>query len=142
MCSSRSRQSHNPIFFKIAGNPESGIKTIEKRWKRSITDAPFEYHFLDETYQALYDSEKNMKNVLRYALLITLIIMLAWLFSMAFYATQRRVKEIGIRKINGATVVDLLLLLSRDVIIWIAISFPLASLLSYRFFVIGSGVLI
>ncbi|NLA47935.1 MAG: FtsX-like permease family protein, partial [Bacteroidales bacterium] len=128
-----SRESHNPIFVKFFGNPERAIKAIEKRWKRSITDAPFEYHFLDETYQALYDSEKSMRNVLRYALLITLVITLTGLFSMAFYATQRRMKEIGIRKVNGATVVDLLLLLYRDVIIWIAISFPLASLFSYLF---------
>ncbi len=128
-----SRESSNPLFFKFTGDPEQAIKIIEKRWKRSITDAPFEYHFLDETYQQLYENEKNMKNILRYALFITLIITLAGLFSMAFYATQRRVKEIGIRKVNGATVTDLLMLLSRDVIIWIAISFPLASLLSYLF---------
>ncbi|MDD2313626.1 MAG: ABC transporter permease [Proteiniphilum sp.] len=57
-----SRESSNPIFFKFTGDPEQAIKIMEKRWKRSITDAPFEYYFLDETYQQLYENEKNMKN--------------------------------------------------------------------------------
>lgn len=128
-----SRQAHNPIFFKITGNPEDAIKAIEKKWKETVTDAPFEYRFLDETYNAQYQTEKNARNVLGYALLITFIITVAGLFSMAFYATQRRVKEIGIRKINGATLTDLLLLLNKDVITWLLISFPIACLISYFF---------
>ena len=52
---------------------------------------------------------------------------------MAFYSTQRRVKEIGIRKINGATLTDLLLLLNKDVIMWLLISFLIACSISFFF---------
>ena len=128
-----SRQAHNPLFFKITGNPENAVKAIEKKWKETVTDAPFEYRFLDETYNAQYQTEENARNVLAYALLITFIITVAGLFSMAFYSTQRRVKEIGIRKINGATLTDLLLLLNKDVIMWLLISFLIACPISFFF---------
>ena len=52
---------------------------------------------------------------------------------MAFYSIQRRIKEIGIRKINGATLTDLLLLLNKDIVIWVVISFFIACPISYLF---------
>ena len=128
-----SHTANNPIFFKIAGDPQKAIKTIEKKWKEMVPNVPFEYHFLDETYQKLYLSEMNTRNVLSYALIITFIITITGLYAMAFYSTQRRIKEIGIRKINGATLLDLLLLLNKDIVIWVIISFVIACPISYLF---------
>lgn len=128
-----SRTNNNPIFFKIVGDPQKAIKTIEKKWKEVVPNVPFEYHFLDETYRKLYSSEVNTRNVLSYALVITFIITIAGLYAMAFYSTQRRIKEIGIRKINGATLSDLLLLLNKDIVIWVIISFFIACPISYLF---------
>lgn len=128
-----SHTANNPIFFKIAGDPQKAIKTIEKKWKEMVPNVPFEYHFLDETYQKLYLSEMNTRNVLSYALIITFIITITGLYAMAFYSTQRRIKEIGIRKINGATLLDLLLLLNKDILIWVIISFVIACPISYLF---------
>lgn len=128
-----SRTHDNPIFFKIAGDPQHAIKTIEKKWKEIVLNVPFEYHFLDETYQKLYSSEMNTRNVLSYALAITFVITIAGLYAMAFYSTQRRVKEIGIRKINGATLSDLLLLLNKDIVMWVIISFFISCPISYLF---------
>ena len=128
-----SHTANNPIFFKIAGDPQKAIKTIEKKWKEMVPNVPFEYHFLDETYQKLYLSEMNTRNVLSYALIITFIITITGLYAMAFYSTQRRIKEIGIRKINGATLPDLLLLLNKDIVIWVIISFVIACPISYLF---------
>ncbi len=128
-----SHTANNPIFFKIAGDPQKAIKTIEKKWEEMVPNVPFEYHFLDETYQKLYLSEMNTRNVLSYALIITFIITITGLYAMAFYSTQRRIKEIGIRKINGATLPDLLLLLNKDIVIWVIISFVIACPISYLF---------
>ncbi|GAB6122022.1 ABC transporter permease [Dysgonomonas termitidis] len=128
-----SRDDHNPIFFKIAGDPQRAIRTIEKKWKQMLPNVPFEYHYLDTTYEAQYASEMSARNVLSYALVITLIITVMGLYAMIFYSTQRRIKEIGIRKINGATVLDLLALLNKDTIIWIIISFLIACPVSYYF---------
>jgi putative ABC transport system permease protein len=64
-------------------------------------------------------------------MLITLVISVAGLFAMAFYVTQRRVREIALRKVNGATLRDLLLLLNKDFVWWVVISFLIASPLAY-----------
>lgn len=128
-----SRDDHNPIFIRTVGNPQDAIQAMEKMWKEINPNVPFEYHFLDETYDAQYKAEMNARNVLSYALLITFIISAAGLFAIAFYSTQRRIKEIGIRKINGAKVTDLLLLLNKDVVVRVVISFLIACPIAYVF---------
>lgn len=128
-----SRDDHNPIFVRTIGNPQDALQAMEKMWKEVNPNVPFEYHFLDEAYDAQYKAEMNARNVLGYALLITFIISAAGLFAIAFYSTQRRVKEIGIRKINGAKVADLLLLLNKDVVVWVLISFLIACPIAYIF---------
>lgn len=122
-----------PIFFKIEGNPQKAIQTIEKKWNELVHDRPFEYIFLDDTYARLYKSETNTSKMLTYAMIIASLIALTGLFAMAYYSTMQRVKEIAIRKVNGATIADLLSLLNKDFIFWIAISFLIASPLSYFF---------
>jgi ABC-type transport system, involved in lipoprotein release, permease component len=118
-------------FFKYIGDPQQAIDVIKQKWDELEPDTPFQYYFLDETYRELYKSEQNVSLILSFAMLITLVISIAGLFAMAFYATQRRTKEIALRKVNGATIKDLLLLLNRDFVIWIAISFVIAAPLAY-----------
>jgi len=120
-----------PVFFKVTGNPQRAIQVIEAKWKELEPDYPFEYHFLSDTYKDLYKSEMNAQKILSYAMLITAVISVAGLFAMAFYVTQRRIKEIGLRKVNGATLQDLLLLLNKDFVLWVLISFCIAVPVAY-----------
>jgi putative ABC transport system permease protein len=121
----------NPVFFKVTGDPQQVIPTIRSKWEELEPDFPFEYHFLDDAYKDLYRSEMNAEKIFAFAMLITFIISIAGLFAMAFYVTQRRIKEIGLRKVNGATLADLLLLLNKGFIKWVLISFVLASVIAY-----------
>jgi putative ABC transport system permease protein len=114
------------IFFKISGDPSRAIAFIGQKWKEREAEYPFEYHFLDETYQQLYTSEKNAGKVFSFAMLISLMITVAGLFAMAYYATQRRVREIAIRKVYGATIKDIFLLLNKSFILWVGIAFAIA----------------
>ena len=118
-------------FFKYTGDPQQTIDVIKQKWDELEPDSPFQYHFLNDAYKDLYESEMNVSKVLTFAMLITFIISVAGLFAMAFYATQRRIKEIGLRKVNGATVKDLLLLLNKDFVVWVLISFGLAVPVAY-----------
>jgi putative ABC transport system permease protein len=129
--SARGNSSWYPIFFKITGNPQQSIDVIRAKWEELEPGYPFEYHFLDDTYRALYEQETNTGKVFAFAMLITFIISVAGLFAMAFYVTQRRVREIALRKVNGATLRDLLLLLNRDFVLWVLISFLIASPVAY-----------
>jgi putative ABC transport system permease protein len=92
------------LFFKISGDPQRAIAFIGERWKEREAEYPFTYHYLDDTYKQLYTSEKNAGKVFAFAMLIALMITVAGLFAMAYYATQRRVREIALRKVHGATI--------------------------------------
>ena len=124
-------RSWYPVFFKITGDPQRAIGVIRAKWQELEPDYPFEYHFLDDTYKELYRSEMNAQKILSYALWITAVISIAGLFAMSFYVTQRRIKEIGLRKINGATLKDLLLLLNKEFVLWVIISFCIAAPVAY-----------
>ena len=119
------------LFFKISGDPQRAIAFIEKQWKEREAEYPFVYHFLDETYQHLYTAEKNAGKVFAFAMVVTLIITVAGLFAMAYYATQRRMKEVAIRKVYGASIKDIFVLLNKGFLLWVAIAFAIACPVAY-----------
>ena len=122
-----------PYLFKIKGDPQLAIREIETTWKELVPNVPFEYGFLNQTYESLYKAETNAGKILSSAMLVTFLISVVGLFAMAFYATQRRVKEIGVRKVNGATVGEILVILNRDFLAWVLLSFLLACPIAYIF---------
>jgi putative ABC transport system permease protein len=119
------------LFFKINGDPKRAIAFIEQKWKEREAEYPFEYHFLEDTYQQLYTAEKNAGNVFTFAMLISIMITVAGLFAMAYYATQRRMKEVAIRKVYGASIRDIFVLLNKSFIFWVAIAFAIACPVAY-----------
>lgn len=124
-------ETWNSVFFKIEGDPQRAVSFIEQKWKEREADYPFAYHFLDDTYKQLYTSEMNAGRVLSFAMLVTFMITVAGLFAMAYYATQRRVREIALRKVHGATVKDIFVLLNKDFLLWIVIAFAIACPVAY-----------
>jgi len=121
----------NIVFFKITGNPQKAINVIEQKWKQRVIDYPFEYHFLNDIYKQLYHSEMNLGMVFIFAMLITFIISIAGLFGMAYYATQRRIRELALRKIHGASVMDIFVLLNKDFFLLVFVSFVIACPVAY-----------
>ena len=119
------------FFIKLSGNDIAGsLKELEKTWKERITHRPFQYHFLDEDYDALYKTEQRTAGV--FTTFSTLAILLACLglFALTAFAMVRRTKEIGIRKVLGATIPDILALVSKDfirlVLIAVVLAIPIA----------------
>jgi putative ABC transport system permease protein len=121
----------NPAFFKIEGDPQRAIAHIEKIWTRYETVYPFEYYFLDDTYEKLYTTEMNANKVFVFAMLIAILITVAGLFAMVYYAIQRRMREIAIRKVYGASVKDIFILLNKNFVLWVIIAFAIACPLAY-----------
>ncbi len=122
-------------LFKIQGDPQLAIKAVEAKWKELVPNVPFEYGFLDQAYENLYKAETNAGKILSSAMFVTFLISVVGLFAIAFYSTQRRIKEIGVRKVNGATVGQILVILNRDFLAWVLISFLLACPIAYFFVV-------
>ena len=86
----------------------------------------FSYSYFEDELTALYDSEMRLGNMLVYGTLLAFVISLMGIFSLASYGTQRRRQEIGIRKINGASIRDILLMLNGEFLKWVIIAFLIA----------------
>lgn len=117
--------------IKLDANNISGtLDQLAAKWKQSGFERPFEYYFLDESFAKLYASETRFQKVFIALVLLGIFIACLGLLGLATYAAQQRVKEIGIRKTLGASVTNVVLLLSRDfiklVIIALFIAVPLA----------------
>jgi putative ABC transport system permease protein len=116
------------LFVKVDGsNMPAILSAIEKKWKSIAPHRPFTYHFLDEDYQKMYESEMRTGKVLNVFALLAVLLACLGLFGLSAYAARQRVKEIGVRKVLGASVASISVLLSSGFIKLVAISFLIAS---------------
>lgn len=111
-------------------NLKATVAQLENTWKKFSSDRPFEYTFLDETYTKLYQSETRFQKVFISLVVLGIIIACLGLLGLSTFAAQRRVKEIGIRKVLGASAASVVTLLSKDflklVIIALILAIPIA----------------
>ena len=98
------------------------IKILEEGWETHVSNIPFEYEFLDRHYEAIYSNEKQTRALLGIFAAITIFISCLGLFGLASFMADRRTKEIGIRKIHGASTGRILSLLSFDFTKWVLLA--------------------
>ncbi|MGN6214760.1 ABC transporter permease [Parafilimonas sp.] len=121
----------NTLMVKITGNhiPQT-ISFLQEKWKTLVPDRPFEYRFLDDDYNKLYQNELRLGKIMNIFASIAIILACIGLFGLSAYSAQQRVKEIGVRKVLGATVSNIVFVLSKDFIklafIAALIAFPIA----------------
>lgn len=106
------------------------LRQAEQDWKRWAPGVPFEYSFLDQNYAALYRSETKMGNIFSVFTSLSVFVACLGLFGLSVYTAERRVKEIGVRKILGASVRQVVALLSFEFLklvgVSVGIAFPVA----------------
>lgn len=105
---------------------KTAIIKIEKAFKEVYPQDDFEYNFLDESIAKYYTTEKNVSRLLMWATGLSVLISCLGLFGLVIYITNQRTKEIGIRKVIGAKVTQIVFLLSKDFMQLIAIAFIIA----------------
>ena len=106
-----------PMYLAIRlhpGNVAEAISAVEETWKKLAPNQPFSYTFLDQDYAKLYNHEQQMSHVFQIFSGLAILIACLGLFGLAAFTTQQRTKEIGIRKILGASVSGIVCLLSKD----------------------------
>ncbi|MEZ5104575.1 MAG: ABC transporter permease [Draconibacterium sp.] len=104
---------------------------IEAKWKSLVPEEPFSYTFLDEDFGRNYIADTQTYHIVNSFTIISILISCLGLFGLATFATQQRTKEIGVRKINGAKVSEILGMLNKDFIKWVVIAFVVATPVSY-----------
>lgn len=116
------------LFVKTTGkDAPAAIKLVGKYWKEYNSDFPYEYNFLDDEYNNMYRSEQQMATLFNIFTGIAVFISCLGLFGLATYTAQIKVKEIGIRKVMGASVTNITAMLSRDFLILVLIAIVIAA---------------
>lgn len=105
---------------------KNAINKMEEGWKQVYPEQDFEYHFYDETIASFYENEQQISRLLTWATALAILISCLGLFGLAIYTTNQRTKEIGVRKVLGATVQQIVLLLSKDFAQLIMLAFLIA----------------
>jgi len=102
------------------------IKDIKETWKKVLPQSTCEIGFFDETLKGLYQSEVRISGLFKYFSFIAIFISCIGLFGLSLFIIERRTKEIGIRKVNGARILEVLVMLNRDFIKWVILAFVIA----------------
>lgn len=113
------------------GNATEAVAAVQQIWDEMVPQRPFSYSFLDQDYQKLYENEQRMAQVFSVFAVLALLIACLGLFGLASYVAVQRTKEIGIRKVMGASVYGIVFLLTREFARLVLIAFVLATPLAY-----------
>jgi putative ABC transport system permease protein len=103
------------------------ISQIEETWKKIYPEDNFIYFFLDDNFNAQYNTDQSFGRIFSMFTGLTIFVAVIGLFGLAFYTTRQRTKEIGIRKVNGARNSEILIMLNKNFIKLVAVAFLIAT---------------
>jgi len=107
------------------------IQRLSEKWKKIFPDQVFEYKFLDDRIADYYKSEHNALNLFLLFAAITIFLCVLGILGLSLSMNERRTKEIGLRKVNGAKVAEVIILLNKDFVKWISVAFLIAAPVSW-----------
>lgn len=122
------------MCIKINSDDLKGtMEFVEEKWKGSFEGTPFRYSFMDNDYENLYEKEEKLSNVVQYFSVLAIFIACLGLLGLSSFSTENRRKEIGIRKVNGASTFELLALLTKDFSKLVLVAFIISIPVSFYF---------
>jgi putative ABC transport system permease protein len=128
---STDQQFNYIIIHTKTGDISKLLQSIRTSWQHLNPGEPFEYSFLDEDFQKNYVAENHLSSVVRYFTFVAIFISCLGLFGLATFSAEQRVKEIGVRKVLGASVMSIVALLSKDFLKLVGIAIIIASPLAW-----------
>lgn len=128
----RDVQAYRYFSFKLEGGSAiETVQTVEQAWKKVFPDDPFDYWFANEQLKVMYTTELQMKKATTTATILMLIIVVTGILGLVSLSVSKRTKEIGIRKVLGASLRDILTLITREYVYLIVMAFVVAVPLAY-----------
>ena len=121
------------MSVKITGNVDVALREIEEIWRTHVPEYPFSYSFLDDHFDELYKSDQQLSTVVSIIAILSILIGSLGLFGLSAISVERRIKEVGVRKVLGASISQILMILSAHFAILILISFLIAAPVTYYF---------
>lgn len=118
----------NTLSLRLTpGNVGQQMEQLQKVWKKILPDEPMEFTFYDDQFQAMYAKEEKLAKSVTFFSLIVIALTCMGILGQIFLISLNRTKEIGVRKVNGAKVSEILILLNKDFMIWVLVAFVIAS---------------
>ena len=128
------KKNYGMVGIKLkAGDYTPTIKNIEKIWSQVYPEYVFEYQFLDQKIARFYSDENKLSMLYKMFAVIAILLSCLGLYGLASFMAVQRIKEVGIRKVLGASVQNVIYLFSKEFIILISIAFVIASAIAYYF---------
>ena len=115
------------ISIRYQGNTEQALATIEKNWKQQFPASYFDFAFFDESVEKQYNSLQRFTTLFRGFSILCVFIAMMGLFGLVSYTTSQRKKEIGIRKVHGASVGSIVWLINAELVLLIGIASLIAA---------------
>ncbi len=129
-----STNPHGMISIRLKTNDvKQTIAAIDKKWKARVGVTPLNYQFLDEAFDSMYRSEQRIGKIFISFAILAIFIACLGLFGLATFTAEQRTKEIGIRKVLGASVTQIVQLLSKDLLRLVIVGIIIASPIAYYF---------
>ena len=113
------------------GSIITGMEYIQKEWKSLLPQYPLSYEFYNDWFQTQYAQEEQLARAIGLFAIIAIVISCTGILGLAIFSSQRRTKEIGIRKVNGAKISEVMVMLNKDFVKWVAIAFVIATPVAY-----------
>ena len=119
--------NYGGMIVKVKTKDIAGfLSNVKQQWDAFKPDGPFAYYFLDEKFASLYAAEKRTGEIFTGFAIIAVVIASLGLFGLAAFITEQRTKEIGIRKVLGASMQQVLVLVSKEFLILVGVAFLIA----------------
>lgn len=119
------------LSIRITGDIQQNLKGIEQTWDKFANGQTLDYVFFDEDFGRLYKSEERTRKIVSIFSALAILIACLGLLALAAFVAEQRTKEIGIRKVNGARIGEILITLNRNFMKWVAIAFVIATPIAF-----------
>jgi len=128
------KRGYSQSGIKLAtADISSAMRSIEKIWSQTYPEFVFEYKFLDDKIESFYKQENQLSNLYKIFAVIAIFLSCLGLYGLASFMAVQRIKEVGIRKVLGASIGNVIYLFSKEFIVLIAIAFAIASPIAWYF---------
>ncbi|NQU85764.1 MAG: ABC transporter permease [Mariniphaga sp.] len=117
----------------VVGQQAMVRKAVQEIWGEKIPDFPLKMESIGDRYEWMHRENRNYAKLIGACCLISVFLSMIGLFGVSYYTSRKRIKEIGIRKVNGAKIFEILSLLNKDFLKWVSISFFIATPIAWYF---------
>jgi putative ABC transport system permease protein len=128
------RWKYDVGFISVGFNQQAGsnvLAALKEKWERFYPADPFSFRFTNQTYQMQMKADEKLAGLFSAYTGLSVLLAALGLLGLASNATRKRVKEIGIRKVNGARISEVMVMLNRDFVVWIVMAFVIATPIAY-----------